>query len=82
MAAYSVVMFICSAVISVMAYMLCKGNKSLMPEHEQRNVRDKLAYGKMLGKGYFIMSIFFALSGIVGLLGDAGIVVVAAVLHF
>lgn len=64
---YSVIMFLCAAVFTVLGIAIYKGKTDLIHDYHQSKVTDKAAYGKAFGKAILVIASFMLLSGITGL---------------
>ncbi len=74
---YSVIMFIVSALFTVLGIAIYKGKTDLIHDYHQTNVTDKSAYGKAFGKAMLIIATVMLLSGIAGLFENSDILAVA-----
>ena len=74
---YSVIMFIVSALFTVLGIAIYKGKTDLIHDYHQTNVTDKSAYGKAFGKAMFVIATVMLLSGIAGLFENSDILAVA-----
>lgn len=79
MLAYSVMMFLTTALIVLLSIAVYKGKTNLIHSYHQTKVTDKSAYGKAFGKALFGVAVAPLFSGIVGLLGDSEVIVIIAV---
>lgn len=55
MTAYSVLLFIVAMMILLWGLLLYKGNLSSLRPESYKRVKDKMAYGKAMGKAVFVM---------------------------
>ena len=74
---YSVIMFIVSALFTVLGIAIYKGKTDLIHDYHQTNVTDKSAYGKAFGKAMLVIATVMLLSGIAGLFENSDILAVA-----
>ena len=79
MLVYSIIMFLVSALFTVLGIAIYKGKTDLIHDYHQTKVTDKSAYGKSFGKAMFVISTALLLSGIVSLLGDSEKITLVAV---
>ena len=79
MLVYSIIMFLVSALFTVLGIAIYKGKTDLIHDYHQTKVTDKSAYGKAFGKAMFVISTALLLSGIVSLLGDSEKITLVAV---
>jgi hypothetical protein len=79
MAAYSVVLFIIAMIILLWGFSLYKGNLSSLRPASYKRVKDKVAYGKAMGKAVFVMGVPQVLAGVIALLGEITVVVILTV---
>ena len=80
MLAYSVMMFLTTALIVLLSIAIYKGKTNLIHSYHQTKVTDKSAYGKAFGKAMLVIATAMLLfSGIVGLLGDSEVIAIIAV---
>ena len=67
MLVYSIVMFLVSALFTVLGIAIYKGKTDLIHDYHQTKVTDKSAYGKAFGKAMLLIATVMLLSGIIGL---------------
>ncbi|MBR2043356.1 MAG: DUF3784 domain-containing protein [Clostridia bacterium] len=67
MLVYSIIMFLVSALFTVLGIAIYKGKTDLIHDYHQTKVTDKLAYGKAFGKAMLLIATVMLLSGIIGL---------------
>ena len=79
MTAYSVVLFIIAMIILLWGFLLYKGNLSSLRPASYKRVKDKVAYGKAMGKAVFVMGVPQVLAGVIALLGEITVVVILTV---
>lgn len=79
MAACSVVLFIIAMIILLWGFSLYKGNLSSLRPASYKRVKDKVAYGKAMGKAVFVMGVPQVLAGVIALLGEITVVVILTV---
>ena len=79
MTAYSVVLFIIAMIILLWGFSLYKGNLSSLRPESYKRVKDKVAYGKAMGKAVFVMGVPQVLAGVIALLGEITVVVILTV---
>ena len=79
MTAYSVVLFIIAMIILLWGFSLYKGNLSSLRPASYKRVKDKVAYGKAMGKAVFAMGVPQVLAGVIALLGETTVVVILTV---
>lgn len=79
MTAYSVVLFIIAMIIHLWGFSLYKGNLSSLRPASYKRVKDKVAYGKAMGKAVFVMGVPQVLAGAIALLGETTVVVILTV---
>ena len=77
MLVYSIIMFLVSALFTVLGIAIYKGKTDLIHDYHQTNVTDKSAYGKAFGKAMLVIAIIMLLSGIIGLFENLTILAVA-----
>ena len=78
MIAYSVIMFLTTALIILLSIAIYNGKTNLIHSYHQTKVADKSAYGKAFGKALFGVAMAPLFSGIVGLLGDSEVIAMIA----
>ena len=64
---YSIIMFLVSALFTVLGIAIYKGKTDLIHDYHQTKVTDKSAYGKAFGKAMLLIATVMLLSGIIGL---------------
>ena len=79
MTTYSVLLFIVAMMILLWGFLLYKGNLSSLRPESYKRVKDKMAYGKAMGKAVFVMGFPQVLAGIIALLGEITVVVILTV---
>ena len=79
MTAYAVVLFIIAMIILLWGFSLYKGNLSSLKPASYKRVKDKVAYGKAMGKAVFVMGVPQVLAGVIALLGEITVVVILTV---
>ena len=67
MLVYSIIMFLVSALFTVLGIAIYKGKTDLIHDYHQTKVTDKSAYGKVFGKAMLLIAAVMLLSGIIGL---------------
>ena len=67
MLVYSIIMFLVSALFTVLGIAIYKGKTDLIHDYHQTKVTDKSAYGKAFGKAMILIATVMLLSGIIGL---------------
>ena len=67
MLVYSIVMFLVSALFTVLGIAIYKGKTDLIHDYHQTKVTDKSAYGKAFGKAMLLIAAVMLLNGIIGL---------------
>ena len=67
MLVYSIIMFLVSALFTVLGIAIYKGKTDLIHDYHQTKVTDKSAYGKAFGKAMLLIAAVMLLSGIIGL---------------
>ena len=77
MLVYSIIMFLVSALFTVLGIAIYKGKTDLIHDYHQTRVTDKLAYGKAFGKAMLVIAAVMLLSGIIGLFEKLLILAVA-----
>ena len=77
MLVYSIIMFLVSALFTVLGIAIYKGKTDLFHDYHQKKVTDKSAYGKAFGKAMLFIAIIMLLSGIIGLFEKLLILAVA-----
>ena len=77
MLVYSIIMFLVSALFTVLGIAIYKGKTDLIHDYRQTKVTDKSAYGKAFGKAMLVIAIIMLLSGIIGLFENLTILAVA-----
>lgn len=79
MIAYSVIMFLASALLLGFGVAIYRGKTELIHSYHQTKVRDKRSYGRAFGKALFVMALAPLISGAVGLCADSKRIAMAAV---
>ena len=64
---YSIIMFLVSALFTVLGIAIYKGKTDLIHDYHQTKVTNKSAYGKAFGKAMLVIATVMLLSGIIGL---------------
>ena len=77
MLVYSIIMFLISALFTVLGIAIYKGKTDLIHDYHQTKVTDKSAYGKAFGKAMLLIATVMLLSGIIGLFEKLLILAVA-----
>ncbi|MBQ4561134.1 MAG: DUF3784 domain-containing protein [Clostridia bacterium] len=77
MLVYSIIMFLVSALFTVLGIAIYKGKTDLIHDYHQTKVTDKSAYGKAFGKAMFLIATVMLISGIIGLFEKLLILAVA-----
>ncbi len=77
MLVYSIIMFLVSALFTVLGIAIYKGKTDLIHDYHQTKVTDKSAYGKAFGKAMLLIATAMLLSGIIGLFEKLLILAVA-----
>ena len=77
MLVYSIIMFLVSALFTVLGIAIYKGKTDLIHDYHQTKVTDKSAYGKAFGKAMLLIATVMLLSGIIGLFEKLLILAVA-----
>ena len=77
MLVYSIIMFLVSALFTVLGIAIYKGKTDLIHDYHQTKVTDKSAYGKAFGKTMLLIATVMLLSGIIGLFEKLLILAVA-----
>ena len=77
MLVYSIIMFLVSALFTVLGVAIYKGKTDLIHDYHQTKVTDKSAYGKAFGKAMLLIATVMLLSGIIGLFEKLLILAVA-----
>ena len=67
MLVYSIIMFLVSALFTVLGIAIYKGKTDLIHDYHQTKVTNKSAYGKAFGKAILVIATVMLLSGIIGL---------------
>ena len=67
MLVYSIIMFLVSALFTVLGIAIYKGKTDLIHDYHQTKVTNKSAYGKAFGKAMLVIATVMLLSGIIGL---------------
>ena len=67
MLVYSIIMFLVSALFTVLGIAIYKGKTDLIHDYHQTKITDKSAYGKAFGKAMLLIATVMLLSGIIGL---------------
>ena len=67
MLVYSIIMFLVSALFTVLGIAIYKGKTDLIHDYHQTKVTDKSAYGQAFGKAMLLIAAVMLLSGIIGL---------------
>ena len=67
MLVYSIIMFLVSALFTVLGIAIYKGKTDFIHDYHQTKVTDKSAYGKAFGKAMLLIAAVMLLSGIIGL---------------
>ena len=71
MIAYSVIVFAAAVALLVLGRCIAKGNTSLINCYHPERVEDKDTYCRKIGQAMYIMGTVMALSGGIGLVGEA-----------
>lgn len=71
MIAYAIVMFIGALLFILLGIPIYRGKTELIHSYHQTNVKDKIGYGKAMGKAVLGLSLPYIASGIVSFLGDS-----------
>ena len=79
MVVYAVIMFLVAALFSVMGILIYRGKTELIHDYHQTKVKDKAAYGKAFGKALLVFAGAMLASGVIALLSDSAVCVIAAV---
>ena len=74
---YSIIMFLVSALFTVLGIAIYKGKTDLIHDYHQTKVTDKSAYGKAFGKAMLLIAAVMLLSGIIGLFENLVMLAVA-----
>ena len=77
MLVYSIIMFLVSALFTVLGIAIYKGKTDLIHDYHQTKVTDKSGYGKAFGKAMLLIATVMLLSGIIGLFEKLLILAVA-----
>ena len=77
MLVYSIIMFLVSALFTVLGIAIYKGKTDLIHDYHQTKVTDKSAYGKAFGKAMLLIATVMLLSGIIGLFENLVMLAVA-----
>ena len=77
MLVYSIIMFLVSALFTVLGIAIYKGKTNLIHDYHQTKITDKSAYGKAFGKAMLLIATVMLLSGIIGLFEKLLILAVA-----
>ena len=77
MLVYSIIMFLVSALFTVLGIAIYKGKTDLIHDYHQTKVTDNSAYGKAFGKAMLLIATVMLLSGIIGLFEKLLILAVA-----
>ncbi|MBR2013721.1 MAG: DUF3784 domain-containing protein [Clostridia bacterium] len=77
MLVYSIIMFLVSALFTVLGIAIYKGKTDLIHDYHQTKVTNKSAYGKAFGKAMLLIATVMLLSGIIGLFEKLLILAVA-----
>ena len=80
MLVYSIIMFLVSALFTVLGIAIYKGKTDLIHDYHQTKVTDKSAYGKAFGKAMLLIATVMLLSGIIGLFEKLLILAVAVLI--
>lgn len=75
---YSIIMLIASIPLFGVAIAIYKGKVNLVMSYHQTKVKDKISYGKALGKALFVVSSAPLVSGVIGLFGEHSAVIVCS----
>ena len=76
MLVYSIIMFLVSALFTVLGIAIYKGKTDLIHDYHQTKVKDKSAYGKAFGKAMLVIATVMLLSGLMGLFENFGLLAV------
>jgi len=71
-------MFGCTALFTVFAILIIRGNASLINCYREERVKDKPTYCKKIGQSLFIMAAAMLISGIISMLNDTKAVILIA----
>ena len=72
---YSIILFFTALLFGGFSIAIYRGKTELIHDYHQTKVTDKAAYGKAFGKALAVIAVTLLLSGVVGLLGEAPLVI-------
>lgn len=78
----SIILFSVAIVLNIIAILVYKGNTKLIHEYHQRNVKDKKAYGREMGKALSFFTLPIIIAGIISLFTDSGIIGAVLIVGF
>lgn len=78
MIVYTVIMFGCTALFTVFAILIIRGNASLINCYREERVKDKPTYCKKIGQSLLVMAATMLVSGIISMFSPAESVVLIA----
>lgn len=78
----SIILFSVAIVLNIIAILVYKGNTKLIHEYHQRNVKDKKAYGRAMGKALSFFTLPIIIAGIISLFTDSGIIGAVLIVGF
>ena len=78
MIVYTIIMFGCTALFTVFAILIIRGNASLINCYREERVKDKPTYCKKIGQSLLVMAATMLVSGIISMFSSAESVVLIA----
>ncbi len=78
MTIYAIIMFLGAAVLAGFGVAIYRGRTELIHDYHQKNVADKLSYGKAAGRALLVMALGPLLSGIMALFGSSRPLLIAS----
>lgn len=78
----SIILFVVAIGLNIIAILVYKGNTKLIHEYHQRNVKDKKAYGRAMGKALCFFTLPIIIVGIISLFTDSGVIGAVLIVGF
>lgn len=78
----SIILFAVAIGLNIIAILVYKGNTKLIHEYHQRNVKDKKAYGRAMGKALSFFTLPIIIAGIISLFTDSGAIGAVLIVGF
>lgn len=78
----SIILFVVATGLNIIAILVYKGNTKLIHEYHQRNVKDKKAYGRAMGKALSFFTLPIIIADIISLFTDSGVIGTVLIVGF